>query len=234
MKPILKAFCIALLFMSYSTFGQTEKSSREYSVFILNGISNHLFSDDFEQDYNSAYVNAFRFQVAFGDSVGHHAVLGIQYGKYGRTNNWVCDSGFCNEYGALPIEVKSMERLHNASLIYNSRYLFPKKYYIQGGLSLDIPFGEGNNSTYESSDGRITKNTDFGFKGNRTLFNTTFGVNLILGKQFMINEKWNWVVEIEGKMYNFIAIRFEDFEDYFLEKKEKPWVIGINLGVSLN
>ncbi|MFT4664271.1 MAG: hypothetical protein ACI8YQ_003422 [Polaribacter sp.] len=63
---------------------------------------------------------------------------------------------------------------------------------------------------------------------------TTLGANLIVGKTITINEKWQWFLEVEYKMYNLIAIRFEDYEDYFFAKNEKPYVLGINVDVSIN
>lgn len=62
------------------------------------------------------------------------------------------------------------------------------------------------------------------------MINSSLGANVLLGKQFAINEKYAWFLEVEYKMYNLTTIRLENYEGYFLEENEKPWTLGLNLG----
>ena len=235
MKTILLVFYISFFF-STDIWGQKDQSLLKYSIVIQNGISSQfLFRDGYEEQ-KLAYVNGLRFQIAIEESQKYSSIIGLQYAGNGNSVNWVCnaDWDYCQIHGLPPIEVKSTERKYYLSFFFNSKYTFLKKYYIQGGLSLDFPIQNKYSNKYTDSLGKKSRDKDKDNYGRSILINTASGANLIFGKTISINEKWDCFMEIDFKMYNLFSIRFEDYEDYFFYKDQKPWALGLNVGLSIH
>ncbi len=233
----MKTVFLSLFFLLYSLtdlLSQEDRNSNEFSFLFSNGLSKHVyFKNASGENEKIAYVNSLRTQIAIGQWENLRMVFGLQYGQYGFRIDWVCDLSwdYCQMHGTPPIDVRQVERLHYFSFLFNPRVYLPKNIYIQGGLSLDFPFLTSVHYKYVSSDGMKSKNVDRGVHGWTMLLNTTNGANMILGRKFKLNDKLDGVLELEYKMYNLIAIRFEDYEDYFLNKEQKPWVLGLGWGI---
>lgn len=131
MKPMFFVFCLAFFMVSSSIFGQAEKLTREYSLFFSNRISNYIFPGFQRDDFKTVYINSFRLQMAYGKSEKYKFVLGLQYGAYGGRFDWLCkNSGFCENYGITPIQVKTINLFRLTSLIFNPNYMLPQNFYI--------------------------------------------------------------------------------------------------------
>ena len=165
-------FLLLSLFNTVHLWGQAEEHSPKFSFAIQNGVSNHMYFGDRFEDYNSAYVNAIRVQMALQESQKYSSIIGFQYGKTGLSTNWVCgtDWDYCEMHGVPPIQVKTTERKHYLSLFYNSRILLPKSFYVQGGLSIDFPFISSFHNKYDSSDGKSTPRNLFYKNSKETKF----------------------------------------------------------------
>ena len=234
MKLILPFLIIFLAFQSCLT-AQSEKGGSSFSMVIKNGISNNIYFSDSSEDEKIAYVNAIGLYFSFSAHKNLQYFVGLQYEKNGSKNNWVCDTNwdYCATHGLPPISVKTVNRLHYASLVLNGKYSFKKNFYIRGGWNLDVPFNQSYSYQYTDSNNQKSKEQDWNLYGRRIKFNTSLGANLTFGKSFPINDKLEWFAETGFKMYNLIGIRFDSYEDFLLERKQKPYVISINLGLTL-
>lgn len=214
---------------------QSEKGKSSFSILIENGISNHIYFNDTNEEGEIAFVNAIGLYYSFAQSSKLNSFLGIQYNKNGFTTDWICDTNwdYCSTIGTPPIDVITVHRLHYLSLVFNLKYLIKKDFYFRGGLSIDVPFNESFTYKYTDANSVKSKDQDWNRYGRRVVLNTSLGANLTLGKSFFLNKKLEWFAEVGFKMYNLIGIRFEDYEYYLLERKQKPYVISINLGLSL-
>lgn len=235
MKSFL-SFLIFFMILPSQMRAQTENNSPKFLLILTNGISNTAYFDDTEDERKIAYVNAVGLYYSFSQSNRLKSFLGIQYNKNGTTTNFVCESSwdYCSTHGTPPIDVISINRFHSLSLVFNLKYIIKQDFYFRGGLSIDTPFNQSFSFKYTDTNNKKSKEQDWNRYGKSGLINTSFGANLTLGKSFQINNKMEWFAEIDFKMYNLIGIRFEDYEDYFLYKKEKPYAININIGLSLH